>query len=50
MQHRFKSESPNVFTEENNKITVSSNCDKIIQPIDLIEAYAYGTSKDLVCD
>ena len=32
------------FTEEINKITWSSNNDKIMQLIDSIERYAYGTS------
>ena len=49
MQQRFKSETHNVFTEEINKIALSSNDDKRIQSIDLIEKYAHGTSKDLVC-
>ena len=40
----------NVFTEEINKIALSSNDDKRIQSIDSIETYAYGTTKDLVCD
>ena len=47
---RFKSERHNVFTEETNKIVLSSNNDKRIQSIDSIETYAYGTSKDLVGD
>ena len=38
----------NVFTEEINKIALSLNDDKRMQSIDLIETYAYGTSKDLV--
>ena len=38
----------NVFTEEINKIALSSNDDKIMQSIDSTEIYAYGTSKDLV--
>ena len=38
-----------VFTEEVNKITLSSNDDKRIQSIDSIETCAYGTSKDLIC-
>ena len=38
-----------VFTEEINKITLSSNDDKRIQSIDSIETCAYGTSKDLIC-
>ena len=29
---------------------LSSNDDKIMQSIDLIETYAYGTSKDLVSE
>ena len=36
-QQRFKSEKHNVFTEEINKIALSSNDDKIIQSIDSIE-------------
>ena len=49
-QQRFKSEKHNVFTEKINKIAFSSNDDKIMQAIDLIEICAYGTSKDLVGD
>ena len=37
----------NVFTEEINKITLSSNDDK---RIDLIKTYAYGTIKDLLSE
>ena len=47
---RFKSERHNVFTEEINKIALSSNDDKRMQPIDSVETYAYGTSKDLVSE
>ena len=47
-QQRFKSERHNVFTEEINKIALSSNADERMQSIDLIETYAYRTSKDLV--
>ena len=50
IQQRFKSERHNVFTEEINKIALSSNDDKRMQSIDLIETYAYGTRKDLVND
>ena len=39
-----------VFTEEINKIALSSNDDKIIQSIDSIETYAYGTRKYLACN
>ena len=48
IQQRFKSEKHNIFTNEVNKISLSSNNDKRIQSIDSIETYAYGTSKDLV--
>ena len=47
-RQRFKIERHNVFTEEINKIALSSNDDKRMPSIDLIETYAYGTSKDLV--
>ena len=46
----FKSEKHDVFTEEINKITLSSNNDKGMQSIDSIETYVYGASKDLVSD
>ena len=36
-QQRFKSERDNVFTEEINKIALSWNDDKRMQPIDLVE-------------
>ena len=49
-QQRFKSERHNIFSEEINKIALSSNDDKRIQSIDLIETYAYGTKKVLVSD
>ena len=32
-----------------NKITLSSNDDKIMQSIDLIEKYGYEVNKNLVC-
>ena len=40
----------NVFPEEIIKISLSSNDDKRIQSIDLIETYTYGTNKDLVSE
>ena len=49
IQQRFKSERHNVFTEEINKIALSSNDNKRIQSIDSIETDVYGTSKDLIC-
>ena len=47
-QQKFRSERHNIFTEEINKIVLSSNDDKIMQLIDLIETYTYDTSKDLI--
>ena len=49
-QQWFKSERHNVFTEEINKIALSSNDDKRIQSIDSIKTCAYWTSKDLVSE
>ena len=46
-QQRFKSERHNVFTEEINRIDLSSDDDKRMQS--LIQTYAYGIYKDLVC-
>ena len=50
IQQRFKSERRNFFTEEINKIALSSTDDERMQSIDWRETYAYGTSKDLVSD
>ena len=50
IQKRFKSEKHNVFTEQINKIALSSNDVKIIQSIDSIETNAYRTSKDQVSE
>ena len=44
-QQRFTNEKHNVFTEEINKIALTSNDDKIIQSIDSIEIYVHGTNK-----
>ena len=41
-QQRFKSETHNVFTKEINKITLSSNNDKIMHSTDLIETYIWN--------
>ena len=49
-QQKFKSKRHNVFTEEINKIVLSSNDDKTMQPIDSIETYAYGTSESLASE
>ena len=47
-QQMFERERHNVFTEEVNKICLSSNDDKRMQSIDSIERYSCGSSKDLV--
>ena len=47
-RQRFRSEKCNVFNEEINKITLSSNNDEIIQSIYSIETYSYGMNKNLV--
>ena len=43
-QKRFKSEAHNVYTEEINKIALSSNDDKRLQTFDTILPYPYGAS------
>ena len=48
-QQRFKSEAHNVYTEEVNKIALSSNGDKRLQTFDRITSYPYGTSAGKVC-
>ena len=40
-QQSFKSEGHNVFTEEINKIALSSNDDQRMQSTNLIETYIY---------
>ena len=40
-QQRFRSKKHNEFTEEINKIALSSNDDKRTQSIDLIETHAH---------
>ena len=41
-QQRFKSERHDVYTEEINKIALSSNEDKRLQTLDRITLYPYG--------
>ena len=47
---RSKSERHNVFTEEIDKITLTSYLNKRMQSLNSIETYAYGTSKDVVSE
>ena len=42
-QQRFKTGSHNVYTEEINKIVLSSNDDKRLQTYDRITTYPFGT-------
>ena len=44
-QQRFKSYYHDVYTEEVNKIVLSSNDDKKLQTSDRITTYPYGTSR-----
>ena len=48
-QPRFKSEAHNVYTEEINKITLSSNDHKRLQASDSITSYPYSTSVGKIC-
>ena len=44
-QERFKSFYDDVYTQEVNKIALSSNDDKKLQTSDKITTYPYGTSE-----
>ena len=48
-QQRFKSDCHNVYTEQINKIALSSNDDKRLQIFDKITTYPYGTNAFKVC-
>ena len=49
-QQRFKSDHHNVFTEEINKVAISSNDDKRIQDFDGIITHAFGMPPIKVCE
>ena len=49
-QQSFKSDYHNVYTEEINKIALSSNDDKRLQTSDRIKTYPYGTNAFKVCE
>ena len=49
-QQRFKSNYHNVYTEQINKISLSSNGDKRLQKSNKIIKYAYGTNTFKVCE
>ena len=48
-QHRFRSDHHVVYTEEVNKIVLSSNGDKRIQTFDKVTTYLYGSNTFMVC-
>ena len=49
-QQRFRSDHHKVYTEEINKIALSSNDDKRIQTFDKVTTYPYGTNVFKVCE
>ena len=49
-QQRFKSDYHNVYTEQINKIALSSNDDKGLQTFDKITTHPYGTNAFKVCE
>ena len=49
-QQSFKGDYHNVYTEESNKIALSSNDDKRLQTSDRIKTYPYGTNAFKVCE
>ena len=49
-QQRFKTEAHNVYTEEINKIALSSNDDKRLQTFGRITTCPYGTNDFKVCE
>ena len=49
-QQRFKSDHQKVYTEEVNKIALSSNEDKRLQTHYKIRTYPYGTNAFKVCE
>ena len=49
-QERFKSYNHDVYTEEVNKIVLSSNYDKRLQKFDGITPYPYETNVFKICE
>ena len=49
-QLRFKSDHHYVYTEEVNKIALSSNDNKRLQTSDRVTTYPYGTNTFKVCE
>ena len=49
LKQRFKNERHDIYTEEINKIALSSNDDKRLHTFDRITSYPYGTSAGKAC-
>ena len=49
-QQRFRSDHHRVYTEEVNKIALSSNDDQKIQTFDKVTTFSYGTNVFKVCE
>ena len=49
-QQRFRNYNHKVYTEEVNKIALTSNDDKRLQTYDKVTAYPYGTPAIKVCE
>ena len=50
LQQRFKSDHHKAYTEDVNKIALSSDDDKRLQTFDKVETYPYGTNAFKVCE
>ena len=50
LQQTFKSGCHNIYTEQINKIALSSNDDKRLQTFDKITTYPYGTNAFKICE
>ena len=48
-QQRFKSDCRNAYTEQINKIALSSDDEKRLQTFDKISTYPYGTNASKIC-
>ena len=49
-QQRFKSDHHKVYTEEVNKIALSSDDDKRLQTFNRVTTYPYGTNAFKMCE